>query len=101
MGANENELVWLQEWYVNQCNGDWEHQWGVTVESLDNPGWTLSIDLRGTNLEGRIFQDLSIERTAVDWVNCRIEKQTFKGAGGPRNLTELIAGFRRWAENAA
>jgi hypothetical protein len=32
-------LTWLQAWYAEQCDGDWEHQFGVSVETLDNPGW--------------------------------------------------------------
>ena len=30
-------LAWLQAWYATQCDGDWEHANGVSIESLDNP----------------------------------------------------------------
>ena len=43
----------LENWYVARCNGDWEHQWGVTIGTLDNPGWTLVIDLNQTKAENR------------------------------------------------
>lgn len=41
----------LQRWYNKQCNGSWEHQYGVSIDTLDNPGWTVVIDLVGTDLE--------------------------------------------------
>ncbi len=50
----------LQEWYLSQCNGDWEHSCGVTIESLDNPGWRVRIDLESTPLDGRTFQSVAI-----------------------------------------
>jgi len=48
-------LDWLMSWYADQCDGDWEHQYGVCIETLDNPGWTLTIDLIGTPLADRSF----------------------------------------------
>ena len=23
----------IEQWYRSQCNGDWEHQWGVQIET--------------------------------------------------------------------
>src|ERR1700682_6352449 len=45
------ELSELQDWYTAHRDGDWEHQYGVTIESLDNPGWWVRIDLQQTELE--------------------------------------------------
>lgn len=30
-------LTRLQRWYSSVCDGDWEHQFGVNVSTLDNP----------------------------------------------------------------
>ena len=49
----DESLVRLQLWYSRQCDGDWEHGLGIRIESLDNPGWSVRIDLKGTNLDGR------------------------------------------------
>jgi hypothetical protein len=46
----------LQQWYLAECNGDWEHSYGVHIETLDNPGWMLKVDLRDTSLAERSFQ---------------------------------------------
>jgi hypothetical protein len=48
MNDSENVLVWLQGWYAAQCDGDWEHERGVKIETLDNPEWAIRIDLEGT-----------------------------------------------------
>ncbi|MET9563851.1 Imm53 family immunity protein [Streptomyces tauricus] len=36
----------MQNWYAQQCDGDWEHEWGVEIAMLDNPGWNVSIGPR-------------------------------------------------------
>ena len=52
-------LLRLQQWYASQCNGDWEHQFGVRVDTLDNSGWPVRIDLVGTLLEDRLCQEIA------------------------------------------
>lgn len=39
----------LERWYASQCNGEWEHSYGVWIDSLDNPGWQVRISLRETH----------------------------------------------------
>lgn len=92
-------LEWLQSWYLLQCNGDWEHSYGVKIDTLDNPGWSLEIDLTDTSLQNRPFEKTKIERTEDDWVMCEVEKNQFYGAGGPKNLGEIIQVFRNWIES--
>jgi uncharacterized protein CbrC (UPF0167 family) len=92
------ELQRLQNWYSSQCNGDWEHTFGVKVETIDNPGWHLKIDVAETPLEGAIFDPVYIERSAADWVHCKVEAAAFIGHGGVSNLTELLSLFLDWVE---
>jgi hypothetical protein len=40
----------LQHWFIANCNGDWEHQSGIAISTLDNPGWSIDIDVEGTAL---------------------------------------------------
>ena len=42
------ELEWLEQWYEKTCDGDWEHIYGISIDTLDNPGWRVRIDLRET-----------------------------------------------------
>ena len=89
-----DDLTWLMQWYLAQCDEDWEHQFGVEIGTLDNPGWSLSIDLDGTSLEGRMFgplydgvseqeQPVQGGDGDVPWMVCRVEGSKFKGWGGP------------------
>jgi hypothetical protein len=91
-------LARLQAWYVANCDGDWEHQYGVTIESLDNPGWRVTIDLTGTSLEAREFEDVEIRRGDRDWLDCHVQDKKFVAGCGPRNLPELLTTFLDWAE---
>ena len=60
-------LTWLQAWYATQCDGDWEHDYGVSIQTLDNPGWHLSVDLTETALAKAQFDPIRIERSAGDF----------------------------------
>lgn len=88
---------WLQAWYVGECNGDWEHQYGIKIETLDNPGWLVTIDLTGTRLENIDYSPQEIHRSEDDWLSIRVESKIFRGAGGPLNLGEILHAFRVWA----
>ncbi|MEQ8767887.1 MAG: immunity 53 family protein [Planctomycetota bacterium] len=87
----------LQAWYRRQCDGEWEHQQGVTIDTLDNPGWSVSIDLKGTPHETEPFEAVSVRRSDEDWLDLRVEQGVFRGFGGPGNLEEILASFLSWA----
>jgi len=91
----------LQAWYLSECNEDWEHQYGVTIDTLDNPGWLMTIDLVETSLDGRVTSGRRIDRTESDWLQFESDGQTFKAAGVALNLEELIEAFLSWAEEDA
>ena len=90
-------LTRLQGWYRAQCDGDWEHGYGVRLQTLDNPGWSLEIDLRGTALAEREFEDAELHRSEQDWWVCWLEQERFRAACGPRNLEEALQRFLDWA----
>jgi hypothetical protein len=87
----------IQEWYVACCDGEWEHTYGIRIQTLDNPGWMVDVDLVDTPLGGREFKLLSLERSPNDWVHCQVTAGSFRGRGGPRNLKEILRIFRNWA----
>jgi hypothetical protein len=89
----------LQNWYLSQCNGDWEHLYGVKIDNIDNPGWSVDIDLSESVLENRLFEELNIQRkNEHDWFICRVEGSVFKGRGGPKNLDEILEAFCDWVQ---
>lgn len=90
------DIDWLQEWYLSHCNGEWEHRYGLAIDTIDNPGWSVKIDLLGTGLQGEEFLRLEIERSDEDWIHCWVDDHQFNGAGGPQNLREILCVFRDW-----
>ena len=38
-------IQWLQDWTKSQIDGDWEHELGISISMLDNPGWILRADV--------------------------------------------------------
>ena len=86
----------LETWYAENCDGDWEHSYGVTIETLDNPGWSVKIDLNDTPLSDKEFEGIHVDRTERNWVRCTVEATVFKGYGGPGNLREILEIFVQW-----
>ena len=72
----------------------------MKIDTLDNPGWSLTIGLFGTDAEGRTLDCISIERTESDWIFYRVEKNEFRADMGPQNLVEAIGIFLKWFENS-
>jgi Immunity protein 53 len=91
----------LQVWFRAHCDGDWEHSNGLSITTLDNPGWSIEIQLSGTELESRSFPRHEDHRSVEDWIVCWQDEMTFRCACGPLNLTESIAIFLDWAASAA
>jgi hypothetical protein len=88
----------LQRWYASNCDGDWEEEFGVCIETVANPGWRVSIDLIGTNLQGVAYPPF--ERASADdaWISCCVENEVFIGLGDPTSLEEIAAQFVNWAK---
>lgn len=96
---NESLLMWLQQWYESQCDGDWEHGYRVHINTIDNPGWHVSIGLSETALEGLDIAYRMEERSESDWYDIAILKQEFDASGDPSKLTFLLERFRELVEN--
>jgi hypothetical protein len=91
-------LADLQQWYQAQCNEDWEHHFGVSIGTLDNPGWIVTIDLEGTDLKGKPFQEIKDIEPEREWIHCRVEDAKFQGAGGPQKLEQILQTFLSWTK---
>ncbi len=94
---SDDSLLRLQRWYADQCDGEWEHQEGIEIGTLDNPGWSVKISLDRTGLEARAFDRLRIDRAEDDWLQAWIEAGKWNAACGPLNLTEALEAFLTWA----
>ncbi len=99
MQNNVDLLAKIQSWYVAMCNDDWEHTYGIFISNIDNPGWSLKVELKDTYLYDVEFKKMHIQRDDEnDWVTCSVKDGDFQGYGGPRNLGELLNVFLAWAE---
>ncbi|MEO6387022.1 MAG: immunity 53 family protein, partial [Croceibacterium sp.] len=95
----QTSFDWLAEWYNSQCDGLWEHSFGVRIDTIDNPGWSLTVDLNGTDLEGRCLSRVAVNYgDELEWRICWVEDGQFNAAGGPLQLSNMIDDFRQWSE---
>jgi hypothetical protein len=98
MTTDVDLLKHLQEWYAQQCDGDWEHTYGITKSTIDNPGWSFKVDLAGTYLSHRTFDEVHVQGDdQSDWYVCKIENRVFEAASGPDRLCDVITLFLEWA----
>jgi len=98
LAAMTNTLSRLSAWYLAQCDGDWEHDSGVKIDTLDNPGWRVEINLEGTPLEGVAFEtreDQYDDKT--HWLRCWRDATHFHAACGPGRLEDALLAFLAWA----
>jgi hypothetical protein len=93
----------LMQWYTDHCDGEREHHHGIKIESTDNPGWWVKIDLTGTKLTGRVFTPIleGLDGAGFPaqprWLCCRLQDTTWHGAGDESRLAEIIDHFLAWA----
>jgi hypothetical protein len=87
-------LALLMRWYADQCDGLWEHGYGVRIDTLDNPGWCIRIETRGTATPLADFgwQKAGAD-TNTDWMHHCVEEGTFRGYGDPSKLEPLLRLF--------
>jgi Immunity protein 53 len=90
-------------WYQSHCDDSWEHQYGIRLETLDNPGWHLTVDLIHTDLQGRTMADVcegvSPEEhpTAARWIHCFVRNNKFEGACDPTQVARLFETFTQFS----
>lgn len=94
-----NNLEWLEKWYQKNCDGLWEHLYGIKIETLDNPGWYINIDLRETDYANLQINDLNQDNGDSDWIKCSITDGVFRGFGDTLKLNKIIQIFKGWVEN--
>ena len=93
----DDELFFLQDWFRSQCDGDWEHETGIRIETLDNPGWRMRVNLVGTPLEGETQDWVRHDESDDVWLFWRSDGLEFDAACGPRDLHRSIAAFRSFS----
>lgn len=95
---SSDDFLWLQSWYHKQCDGDWEHQENIRISTIDNPGWSITINLNETKMQDVSFNTNQLGRTENAWFICFIKNNKFEGRCGAENLSEVLKIFRNWVE---
>lgn len=92
----------LIEWYLLQCNGDWEHQHGFKITSLDNPALRLTVDLKGTDLQFKRFATIEFQlENSATWIYCeKTSDCIFDGYCSPDSFGRLMQIFLKWTEES-
>lgn len=84
----------IQDWYKIHCNGDWEHTYGYRIETLDNPGWAIKIDLAETALENLEFQRAyQHPKNDNDWFHIHTANKVLNMYCGPENMKSMFEIF--------
>lgn len=91
-------IKWLEEWYLSNCNNDWEHSYGITIETTDNPGWHVKINLKDTPFENGKRDYVLTKINENDWLGFKIENAEFVAVGDPSKLSKLLELFREFVE---
>jgi hypothetical protein len=55
--------------------------------------------LQNSIYENKQFNEIEIDRTENDWIQCFIKNNKFDGCGGPLNLNEILSYFENFIEN--
>ncbi|MDV3469228.1 immunity 53 family protein [Stenotrophomonas sp. C3(2023)] len=97
----DTAIALLQRWYSNHCDGDWEHSYGVKIDTLDNPGWILTVDLIDTELSEYSLPRTRVDRSEIDWIQSEISDGRYIGCGGALNLEEIVLQFLDFAEGCS
>ena len=85
-------LTRLQNWYLTNCDGEWEHGYGISINTLDNPGWTIKINLSDTCLQDLQY-DKQIDNGTVDWLFIKVADKVFEASGDPNKFSIILAIF--------
>lgn len=87
-----SSVSWLQDWYSRQCDGEWEHSKGIKIDTLDNPGWKVEIDLSKYGaIKNAVVRD---ERNSDQWLFCEVREAVFEAFGAPNRLNAILDAFR-------
>lgn len=96
INMTNNDILWLEKWYNDRCNGDWEHGSIIEITTIDNPGWSISINLEDTELQSKMFNTVEIERSNSNWLYCFKNNNKLEGRCGALNLHEVLDLFHNW-----
>lgn len=94
-------IAFIEAWYVSHCDGEWEHEFGIRIATIDNPGWHLEIDIVDTSLEGVVTERSRRDLPDGEWLIAWSDGEKFHASCGARSLGAVDDFFRRLVESVA
>lgn len=91
-------LEWIQNWFKENCDGNWEQGEGIQITIVDNPGWEVEIDISNTSVANINLDWILNANGAQDWYGVKIENKVFYASGDPSKLGFLLGLFRQMIE---
>ena len=91
-------LKWLEKWFDSQYDGNWEHNEGIKIKTIDNPGWSINIYFSDNNIIDKL--PVLIEINESRWVSYSISDGYFKAYGGIYDLNILIYIFKLFIDTS-
>jgi len=95
---NDTILDWIQQWFLNNCDGAWEQGEAIQINTTDNPGWEVEIDMSNTSLATLSIPQILNEKNKNDWYSVKIEDKTFSASGDAQKLQFLLGLFKETIE---
>ena len=89
---------WIQNWFKNNCDGDWEKAEVILINTTENPGWEVEIDISNTSIANMNINWILNENGAQDWYGVKIENQKFNATGDSGKLKFLLGLFKEMIE---
>ena len=93
-----SDFDYLAHWYAAHCDGDWEHDFGIRIQTLDSPGWSISIDLSGTAAAREGFEEAQPRNAGRPGLFVESTGGSFVASCEPLSLRDVMEEFRRFAE---
>ncbi|WP_296316947.1 immunity 53 family protein [Winogradskyella sp. UBA3174] len=88
-------LEWIQNWFKDSCDGDWEKAEVIQITTLDSPGWEVEIDISKTSIANLEIKWILNEINRQDWYGVKVENQKFLAAGDSSKLIFLLDLFKQ------
>ncbi len=91
-------FIWLMYWFWSQCNGDWEHEYGIVLDTTSEGKWKLDISISNSILDGVEFISNDFIANAGNEVECKFDNQSLVVYADTQNIIRVLQSFRAWAE---
>lgn len=93
-------LAFIQQWYLDQCDTFWEHQFGVDITFSASDGWRIAVDVAETPLEGHLLPTSRFVGDALEIATCSSEGSKFTAYAGYKSLCAALEVFETWVRLA-